>query len=233
MEWLIVMGIFVLTIIINFFGDWLGHRFILQSKFNVFFRDLEKDENVCIACGSSNLEWLGEEYYYCRDCDFEGGEGLRRKQEEERRKAIVRLSKEERLRSAADDLRLAEAYLDSAIHRGKSLRRMITADIIGIGSNSRNSYGSEYEEVQNSFFSDLVQLEQALRNANDKLFDWTNEKIPIVPEINLREWQFDVWVDNFFSDLQRRKDVNNILDYLEKLRETISKLRAHLPAPDG
>ena len=130
------------------------------------------DDDVCVSCGSSQITRPEPDIILCEACGYEGGEGLKRRQEEASARRIASMAPQERLKSAMDDLVTAMRLLDEANQATQPLPPDTSMDLATMTGWGTSSVGGNEEAMaaQVSMFVNAVnQMESCLREAVTKV----------------------------------------------------------------
>ncbi len=130
------------------------------------------DSDVCVSCGSSQITRPEPDVIVCGACGYEGGEGLKRRQEEASAQRIANMPPAQRLQSARDDLMTAQRLVDEAHHVNQLLLPDTSMDLATMAGWGTSSVGGDEEAVarQVSMFVNAVnQMETCLRDAVAKV----------------------------------------------------------------
>ena len=182
-------------------------------------------DDRCVACDSTDVEELGPDAYRCRACGYEGGSGLARMIEQQRRAAFDRMGPEQRRKSARKDLDDARTFLMAAIGTLDGAHSAGVHDLIGLGGQRGSGEGiDEKQALMTNAMADVERARALIRDADHKLKN--RDGMPAGSNVDFVRWSLDIHLDNPLMDLgmlstisQLRGDAAGLLAQVERALE--------------
>lgn len=204
---------------------------IIQILWQLFQRylfnramDEELDDDVCVACESTNITRLAEGAYRCDDCGYEGGSNYGDYKQQQERERVDELPDEERRERGIRELRQARDSVGSGIDTLQSAKQEGMYDLMGLDDPTYMAGGgdSKHEELLDGLRY-FREAENLIDDAAYKL------DIDVPPEVYVQHDfdEFDTVLDNFAdsigTDLLSQNKLNRIENHGEKMRDWIDQ----------
>lgn len=181
-------------------------------------------DDSCVACDGTDLTPLGPGAYRCNACGYEGGSGLQKMKDDQRRAQIDALSPQARRDSARRDLIEARDYLKAAQSTFVSARSSATHDLIGLGGGDRGQ--TKQAELLRAL-SDVQRAQRFLLDADLKLSTQEADPNAVNDELSPFLSAADIHLDGIGADLAMLNRIQEASDATDKLLAQVEdRLRA-------
>ncbi len=187
-------------------------------------------DDSCVACEGADLTPLGPGAYRCNACGYEGGSGLQKMKDDQRRAQIDALSPEARRAAGRRDLIEARDYLKAAQSTFVSARSSATHDLIGLGGGDRGQ--TKQAELLRAL-SDVQRAQRLLRDADLKLNTQEADPDAVQDDLSPLLSAADIHLDGLVADyaiLSRIQEASDATDrLLARVEDRLRALGAPIP----
>jgi len=201
-------------------------------------------DDVCVACGGSDLSFIADRVYRCNACGFAAGSGFAKHVARLEEEQVLALSPARRRAEAAAKLDEARLALASAQGLFANAEAMSVVDVVGVPFPAMASdRGEAKQSVVVAALGELrrghsLASEAALRirgpGASSKVADLRREAADAIPGIDFSslDFQLDVsWLDGAGADLVVHARISELTARTQRMRAAVERALVALPPP--
>ncbi len=202
-------------------------KLLMLDEYLAELPDLERAE--CEGCGSKHLVYPEPQRLYCLSCQRDVVVDPVADARAERREAMSKMSAEERIAGAVEDLQRANEWLQLVAAKSQELPGFLTIDFLASYDQENADWEDRDRHEQLSALVELATLLQdELRAADDKIDGLPQDKLPstFAPAL----WTLGKVVDDYVEKKLKTKTVADLVPVLQSLGTTLEEHLALLGA---